>query len=248
MPTVLVIAGTDSSGGAGVLRDVTTLRDFGVAAACAVTAVTAQSDSRLIALTPMDPRLVQQQIAGALASHPIAAVKIGMLATADIVRVVIESLPADLPVVLDPVLTASAGGALLTAEAQAILREQLLPRVTLVTPNLPEIAALLGESLATDTHTAQTQAQRLLSTGCEAVLLKGGHASGVEAVDLLLASAGGALELCQPRVPANLRGTGCALASAIAAGLARGLALDVACRDAKEYVHAALQRRSWESR
>jgi hydroxymethylpyrimidine/phosphomethylpyrimidine kinase len=247
MPTVLVIAGTDSSGGAGVLRDVATLRDFGVTAACAVTAVTAQSDTSLLALSAMDPQLVQQQIAGALAAHPVGAIKIGMLATAEIVRAVAASLPTEIPVVLDPVRAASAGGALLTPDAHAALLRDLFPRVTLVTPNLPEIAALLAEPTATDATVAREQTHRLLAKGCGAVLLKGGHASGAEAIDLLLTSAGVELELAKPRVTATLRGTGCALASAIAAHLARGSSLEAACREAKDYVYAALQRRSWAS-
>jgi hydroxymethylpyrimidine/phosphomethylpyrimidine kinase len=240
--TVLLIAGSDSSGGAGIACDLRTLAHFGVEPYCALTAVTVQSDQEVRALHPLPPDLVRTQIETALGTRRIGAIKIGMLATAAVVRAVTDSLPprTELPIVLDPVLAASSGGALLDAAGCAALLTSLLPRVTLLTPNLPEAAALLGCALATTEEEATRQARSLLALGPAAVLVKGGHGSGSEAVDLLVESGGAAYRLAAPRSPRALRGTGCALSSGIAAGLAAGLELGAACARAKQYVSELL--------
>jgi len=249
-----VIAATDSSGGAGLTRDVRVLRDFGVDALCAVTAVTAQSDQRVAGVHHVPPEVVCAQIAAALETRPVDAVKIGMLGDRATVEAVAESLAQrDSPdrldrlpqhafrgspaghIVMDPVLVSSSGGMLLDASGRAALLQRLLPLATLVTPNVPEVAALLGEAVATDEASLVRQGQRLLGFGCQAILLKGGHASGEEAVDLLM-TLGSVQRITSKRVSGSSRGTGCALAAGIAAGLASGLSLLEACRRAKSYV------------
>jgi hydroxymethylpyrimidine/phosphomethylpyrimidine kinase len=220
---VLVIAASDSSGGAGLVRDVAVLTHLGLSVRCAVTAVTAQSDSSVQATHHIPPALISAQIALALAPGDVAAIKIGMLGTRTTVQAVSEALPAraSVPIVLDPVLRASSGGVLLDAPGQRLLCEALLPRVTLLTPNIPEAALLLDEPTALDEEARLRQAQRLLALGPAAVLLKGGHSSGMSVVDLLVTPVG-SVRISTPRVPGTLRGTGCMLSSAIAAGLAGG--------------------------
>ena len=242
MTSVLVIAGTDSSGGAGLVRDLRTLADLDVRALCAVTAVTAQTDAGVRGVHLVPAAMVHAQIAAAFASDRVAAVKIGMLATADIVQAVAAALRphAAVPVVLDPVLASSSGTALLDAAGCEALRTLLLPQVSLLTPNIPEAALLLGAQPATSESQMLEQAQALRSRGARAVLIKGGHGAGPEAVDLLV-SAQGMTRLAAARLEARCRGTGCALASAVAAGLAGGATLEAACVHAKDYVTALLR-------
>jgi hydroxymethylpyrimidine/phosphomethylpyrimidine kinase len=241
--TVLVIAGTDSSGGAGLARDVATLARLGVEAQCAVTAVTAQTDREVTAVELLPPALVQAQIHAALATRRAAAIKIGMLGARAIVEAVAAAIPprARLPLVLDPVLSATSGGVLLETEGRAALVALLLPRATVLTPNIPEAAALLAAAPATSTAEIIGQGRALCARGAAAVLMKGGHASGEHATDWLVTAEGGVHELSAPRLAAGRRGTGCALASAIAAGLAADMTLEVACRRAKEHVTGLLR-------
>jgi hydroxymethylpyrimidine/phosphomethylpyrimidine kinase len=235
---VLVVAGSDSSGGAGLARDLCTLARLETRALCAVTAVTAQSDTELRAVHPMPPDLVRAQIAAALATTRIGAIKIGMLATGAVALAVAASLPPreQVPVVLDPVLLSSSGGVLLDEAGREALTEELLPRATLVTPNIPEIASLLGTAVAGTEAELAEQGRALLALGPAAVLVKGGHGRGDEAVDLLLVAGRPARRLSSPRSARTARGTGCALASAIAAGLAAGLSLEEACARGKQHL------------
>jgi hydroxymethylpyrimidine/phosphomethylpyrimidine kinase len=242
---VLVIAGSDSSGGAGITRDAQVLADFGVKMRCVVTAATAQTPDALLALQAVPPGWVTAQLQAALASGPVDTVKIGMLGNAAIVDAVASALPsrAAVPMVLDPVLVSSSGGMLLDEAGRERLRCGLLPRVTLLTPNIPEAAALLGEEPVVDERARVAQARKLLRFGCEAVLLKGGHALGPTVVDLLISAGGEVVRMASPRVPVPAsRGTGCQLASAIAAGMALGQGLAEACRAAQEYVVRGLLR------
>jgi len=241
---VLIIAGADSSGGAGLIRDVRALADLGVDALCAITAVTAQSNSRVAAVHHVPPDIIRAQIAAAFETRQIGAVKIGMLGTSASVDAVAGSLPPReaVPIVLDPVLVSSSGGILLDAAGRQAMRERLFPRTTLVTPNIPEAAALLGEDSAADEPALLGQARRLLALGPEAVLLKGGHAAGEEAIDWLVSGESSVHRIASPRISATRRGTGCALASAIAAGLASGVSIAGACERAKHYVSALLQQ------
>ena len=244
MTAVLVIAGSDSSGGAGLVRDVRTLARFGTQVLCAVTAVTVQSDSRVSAVHPLPPQLVRAQIEAALATGRVGAIKIGMLGTGAVALAVAACLPPRerVPLVLDPVLASSSGAALLDAGGREALRDNLVPRATLVTPNIPEAALLLGTEPATTEEELLRQARAWLALGPAAVLIKGGHGSGGEAVDLLLSAGRSPRRLVAPRTAKTHRGTGCALASGIAAGLAAGLELGDACARAKQHVLELLQQ------
>ena len=244
MSAVLVIAGSDSSGGAGLTRDVRTLAHFGAGVLCAVTAVTAQSDAQVSAVHLVPPQVVSAQIAAALATGRVGAIKIGMLGTRATVLAVAASLPprTTTPLVLDPVLAASSGGELLDAAGRAALLETLLPRATVVTPNIPEAAALLGTHSAASEAQLLQQGEALLALGAEHVLLKGGHGAGAEATDLLLTSGGAVRRFSARRLAATRRGTGCALASALAAGLAQGLDVASASARAKKFVTALLEQ------
>jgi hydroxymethylpyrimidine/phosphomethylpyrimidine kinase len=233
-----VIAATDSSGGAGITRDVRVLADFAVDALCAVTAVTAQSDSRIAAVHHVTPEVIRAQIAAAFETRSVGAIKIGALGTRAAVEAVVHSIPESVaaPIVLDPVLVSSSGGVLLDAGGREAMLKYLFPRATLVTPNVPEAAALLDEDIATSEHVLIEQANSLLALGPRAVLLKGGHMDGEEAIDLLVCGNQRLQRMASARLRATSRGTGCALASAIAAGLASGIPLFEACQRAKRYV------------
>ncbi len=246
MRRVLLIGGTDSSGGAGLVRDVATVSALQMAACCAVTAVTAQSDTAVRAVEVMPAALVGAQIETALAGGTVAAVKIGMLATAATVSAVARALTAQaaLPVVLDPVLVSSSGTALLDAAGRRALLEELLPLAELVTPNLPELAALLGDEVGEGEEAQRRAAFALVQRGARAVLLKGGHAAGAECVDLLLSAGAEARRFSAPRLATTLRGSGCALAAAIAALRARGVPLASACQEAKAFVTTLWQARA----
>src|ERR1700719_2866360 len=238
MTAVLVIAGSDSSGGAGLVRDVHTLARFGAQVMCAVTAVTVQSDSQVIAVHPAPPDTERAQIEAASPTGGVGAIKIGMLATCAIALTVSACLPprAQVPIVLDPVLASSSGAALLDAGGREALRERLVPRATLVTPNIPEAAALLGTEPATTEEELLRQAHAWLALGPAAVLIKGGHGSASEAVDLLLSAGRSPRRLIAPRIAKAQRGNGCALAYGIAGGLAARLELGEACARAKRHV------------
>ncbi len=239
-PAVLVIAGTDSSGGAGLVRDLRTLHDLGAEALCAVTAVTAQSHARVSAVQPLPPELIRAQIRCALESRRVDAIKIGMLGTAAAAEAVAQCLgpPLRIPVVLDPVLRSSSGTVLLDEAGQRTMRERLFPLTTLLTPNIPEAAVLCGAQPRSGLNPATLLewAAQLLGQGPRAVLIKGGHASGPEAADLLARNGQGSSWLASARLAGSLRGSGCALASAIAAELARGEPLEEACWSARRYV------------
>ncbi|MEX6506742.1 hydroxymethylpyrimidine/phosphomethylpyrimidine kinase [Jiella sp. M17.18] len=245
-PRVLVVAGSDSSGGAGIARDVATLAECGVPAALAVTAATAQTDRGVTAVHRVPPDIVAAQIAAALSGGQVRGVKVGMLGTADTVAAVADALrpfASQIPVVLDPVLAATSGRALLDDAGQEALIEQLLPLTALLTPNLVEAAILSGIAPAADEAAMALQAEALLARGPRAVLIKGGHGTGPEAVDLLVRPGEPPLRLASPRRPGTMRGTGCRLASAIAAGLAHDLPLPEACRAAKARLDGAFAAR-----
>ncbi|HEY7930107.1 MAG TPA: hydroxymethylpyrimidine/phosphomethylpyrimidine kinase [Steroidobacteraceae bacterium] len=249
---VLVIAATDSSGGAGLTRDLQTLTAWRTEACCAVTAVTAQTDARVQGLWSVPAQCLAEQIRTALSGGRVAAIKIGLLATAASVRTVAAELPqrSAIPIVLDPVLVASSGGTLLEAGGIERLRQDLLPRVSLLTPNLPEAAALLHASLAHSEAQMLEQMRALQGLGAAAVLLKGGHEAPAvdgQVTDRLLAADGELLHLRRVRVMGSRRGTGCSLASAIAAQLALGTPLAAACAAAQAYVAAALAGEPWTS-
>lgn len=241
-PAVLVIAGSDSSGGAGIVRDLNVLADLDLEALCAITAVTAQTHAHVVSVHHVPPEIVRTQIRAALESSVIGAIKIGMLGTRATVSAVADCLSRGgaIPIVLDPVLLSSSGGVLLDEEGQAEMRARLFPLATVLTPNIPEAASLCGTAPATTREELLEQARALVSMGARSVLLKGGHAAGAEAVDLLFSAQGTPQWLSAPRLDARCRGTGCALAAAIAAGLASGQSVEAACRKGKQYVLSIL--------
>ncbi|HKM87621.1 MAG TPA: bifunctional hydroxymethylpyrimidine kinase/phosphomethylpyrimidine kinase [Xanthobacteraceae bacterium] len=241
VPIAVTIAGSDSSGGAGIEADLKTFSALGVYGACVITALTAQNTKGVFAIHDVPADFIAAQINAVFADLDVGAVKIGMLANAPAIDVVAAALDRYRPrnVVLDPVMIASSGERLLREDAIGRLRD-LVGRARALTPNLPEAAALLDATLAHDEAEMRVQAVKLLALGAGAVLIKGGHGSGPESVDLLV-EADTCLRLAAPRVATkNTHGTGCTLASALAAGLAKGLSLEQAARQAKSYVSAAI--------
>lgn len=243
MSAVLLIGGSDPSGGAGVLRDALTVHELGGEPRVALSAVTAQSDQAFRCSEALPPALVRAQIETACATRLPRAVKIGMLGNAAVVETVLGAfeLWGAAPVVLDPVLRSTSGGALLDAGGLEGLRRGLLRRATLVTPNLLEAAALLQCRPAEDIAGLQQQAAALGALGAAAVLLKGGHLPGPQAIDVLWQAGSAPQLLSAPRSVGERRGTGCMLASAIAVFLAQGMALAEACAHGKRWLTQHIQ-------
>ncbi|SDT89427.1 bifunctional hydroxymethylpyrimidine kinase/phosphomethylpyrimidine kinase [Stappia sp. ES.058] len=237
----LTIAGSDSGGGAGIQADLKAFSALGVYGASAITAITAQNTRAVTHIHDIPLDVVAGQIAAVLDDLDVAAVKIGMLSSPEIVETVAEALATYKgPVVLDPVMVAKSGAQLLRDEAVAAVRDILVPRATLVTPNLPEAALLLGEEPATDLAAAERQGRALAALG-PAVLMKGGHAQGAVCTDLLIAGDLPSVALKALRLDTkNTHGTGCTLSAAIAAGLAKGADLAQAVREAHAYLHGAI--------
>ena len=239
---VLTIAGSDPSGGAGIQADLKAFSARGVYGMAALTALTAQNTQGVSAVHAVPPDFVAEQIRMVLADVRVDAVKIGMIANAGIAEAVAGALEPHrgIPVVLDPVMIAKGGASLLDPRAVAVLTMRLLPLATLITPNLPEAAALLGEPEATDRATMEAQALRLRALGPAAVLVKGGHLGGTESPDVLVTHAG-THWFEAPRIPTkNTHGTGCSLSSAIAAELAKGAAPAGAVAAAKAWLAGAV--------
>jgi hydroxymethylpyrimidine/phosphomethylpyrimidine kinase len=240
-PIAVTIAGSDSSGGAGIQADLKTFAALGVYGASVITALTAQNTKGVFAIHAVPADFVAAQMDAVFADLDVGAVKIGMLANAPAIDAVAAGLGRHRQhnVVLDPVMAASSGEKLLRPDAIERLRK-LMSRARVITPNLPEAAALLDAPHARDENEMREQAGKLLALGAGAVLIKGGHGSGPESVDLLVEA-----ESCErfaaPRVATNnTHGTGCTLAAAVAAGLAKGRTLGDAVREAKAYVTAAI--------
>lgn len=236
---VLFIGGMDSSGGAGLLRDAATATQLGASFRVAVSAVTAQSDSRVGAVHHVPPDILTAQIALA-AESGLSAIKIGMLGRRKSVEAVVASLPA-VPIVLDPVLRSTSGRDLLDRAGLDALLELLLPRTTLITPNLPELSVLAATLGHLRDAPEDEVVASLLSHGCNAVLVKGGHAAPSEVCEDRLYQIGHVVQSFQtPRIFATARGTGCELASAIAVHLSNGQLLGQAVERARTLVHARL--------
>jgi hydroxymethylpyrimidine/phosphomethylpyrimidine kinase len=242
-PVALTIAGSDSSGGAGIQDDLKTFTALGVYGASVLTALTAQNTRGVEAILAVPPEFVGQQIAAVAGDLTVAATKTGMLNDLATVRAVAAALRqhALRPLVVDPVMVATSGDLLLTTDAIDAVRRDLVPLADLITPNLPEAARLLGRPEARDEAEMERQAHDLLELGCAAVVIKGGHGGGAEAVDILVQRRGSALRLALPRVPTqNTHGTGCTFSAAVVAFLARGEPLEAAVGSAKRFVHDAL--------
>jgi hydroxymethylpyrimidine/phosphomethylpyrimidine kinase len=241
-PVALSIAGSDSSGGAGIQADLKTFAALGVYGASVITALTAQNTNGVTGIHLVPADFVTAQIDAVFSDLDVKAVKIGMVAQLAIVDAIVAGLTRWSPahIVLDPVMVATSGDRLLPAEAVEAVRTKLIPRASLITPNLPEAAALLDEPVAVTEAAIESQGKRLLALGCPAVLIKGGHGQGTESIDYLV-SGNGIVALAAPRIPTkNTHGTGCSLSSAIAAGLAKGEDIETAVRKAKAWVGAAI--------
>ncbi|WP_426700222.1 bifunctional hydroxymethylpyrimidine kinase/phosphomethylpyrimidine kinase [Rhodanobacter sp. Col0626] len=238
----LTIAGSDSGGGAGIQADLKTFHALGVHGLTAITAITSQNTRGVSAVHAVPQAHIRSQIAALFDDFPIAAVKTGMLGSASITRLVAREMAARKPawLVVDPVMIATSGARLLDEAAIDVLLGELVPLTDILTPNLPEAEALLGCRIRTSAQCDKAGAA-LLALGAGGVLLKGGHADGSDVVDRYY-DARGVLELRHPRLPLEGHGTGCTLAAAIAAELARGRTARSAVRRAVAYVHRALQR------
>lgn len=240
---VLIIAGSDSGGGAGIQADIKAASALGAYAATAITALTAQNTLGVHGVFPIPVDFIRQQINIVLTDIGADCVKTGMLHDAAVIETVAAALAADapdVPLVVDPVMVAKGGASLLHQDAVRALTTILVPRATVLTPNVPEAEALTGRRIAGEADMADAAAA-LLAMGARAVLLKGGHLDGPVVRDLLV-TRDGTRVFENPRIDTpHTHGTGCTLASAIAAGIAQGLALDAAVARAEAYLHEAIR-------
>jgi hydroxymethylpyrimidine/phosphomethylpyrimidine kinase len=239
----LTIAGSDSSGGAGIQADLKAFSALGVYGASVITALTAQNTQAVTAVHNVPGEMIAAQMKAVFDDLTVGAIKIGMLSTPEIIETVANGLSdVAAPIVLDPVMVAKSGDALLQDDAVNLLLERLISHATVLTPNLPEAARLLGSAPADTLDEMVAQGEGLLKLGANAVLMKGGHAAGSVCTDVLVTSDGAHLTLDAERVETrNTHGTGCTLSSAIAAGLAKGQSLPVAVQGAHAYLQAAIR-------
>lgn len=242
-PIALTIAGSDSSGGAGIQADLKTFSALGVYGASAIVALTAQNTLGVTAIHDVPADMVTAQIDAVFDDLAVGAVKIGMVSQEATIVAIADALARrpGVPVVVDPVMIAASGARLLRDDAMDALKARILPLATLVTPNLPEAGALLDATVASDEEQMAEQGRALRALGAQAVLVKGGHGEGPTSVDVLVRGDGTVARFEAPRATTrNTHGTGCTLSSAIAAGFARGLSLEQAVADGKTYVTAAI--------
>lgn len=244
-PVVLSIAGSDSSGGAGIQADIKTFSALGVYGATAITAITAQNTMGVHSQLAINPQIVYDQIVAVVDDLHPSFVKIGMLSNCAIVEAVAEALGQyTLPVILDPVIVSSTGHRLLSLEAQDVVKKRLLPLSTLVTPNIPEMEALSNHPVTTIEQKEQA-AKILFDCGARAILLKGGHEDGETKSDILFIKTQSGIESTifssETISTRNTHGTGCTLSSAIAAFMARGYSMHEAIAEAKRYISEAIR-------
>jgi hydroxymethylpyrimidine/phosphomethylpyrimidine kinase len=236
---VLIVAGSDSGGGAGIQADIKTVSMLDAYAATAITALTAQNTEGVFGVLPIPPEFVRRQIEVVLDDIGADAIKTGMLHDAAVIETIAAVLPTAIPLVVDPVMVAKGGARLIDPEAIEVLKQLLIARAEIVTPNLPEAEILCGATIG---NLAQMRAagETLLALGCRAVLVKGGHLPG-ETVSDVLVTTGGARVWESPRIATrHTHGTGCTLASAIAASLAQGQDVENAVDRARTYVQRAI--------
>jgi len=237
---VLIIAGSDSGGGAGIQADIKTVTALGGYAATAITAITVQNTLGVSAVWPVPADVVAAQAEAVLDDIGADVIKTGMLGDLDVVEAVARLLDdAGLPAVIDPVMVAKGGARLLAGEAEAPMRDLLVPRAALLTPNAPEAEALTGLSVET-TDDLRRAGEALLRLGAGAVLMKGGHVPGERVIDILMTPYGETAFEGERIDTRHTHGTGCTLASACATGLAQGMSLEAAAARAWDYVHRAM--------
>ncbi len=237
---VLIIAGSDSGGGAGIQGDIKTVTCLKGYAATAITALTAQNTQGVFGISEVPDDFIKQQITLVLDDIGADAIKTGMLHKASVIEVVADSIPSDIPLVVDPVMFAKGGSPLLQPDAVDALKTQLLPLAALVTPNIPEAEHLAGMTIHT-VEEMRCAAEKIMALGCQAVLIKGGHLSGDSVTDLLLDGDGSESFVHRRLQSDHTHGTGCALASAIATGLAQRMRLRDAITRARAYVLKAIE-------
>lgn len=242
---VLSIAGSDSSGGAGIQADLKTLSALGVYGATAITALTAQNTNGVHSQLAIPPQMVYDQIVATVKDIHPSVIKIGMLANAEVANAVADALIRySIPIILDPVMVSSSGHRLLSIDAQEVVIERLLPIATLITPNIPEMEALTAMPLSTSDEKYDA-ARHLISLGAQAILLKGGHEQGETKSDTLYQKTSNSVISTHFSTPTiatrNIHGTGCTLSSAIAAYMARGYSLERAISKAKTYIFEAIK-------
>jgi hydroxymethylpyrimidine/phosphomethylpyrimidine kinase len=242
IPIALTIAGSDSSGGAGIQADLKTFSALGVYGASVITALTAQNTLGVTAIHDVPPEFIAAEMDAVYSDLAVAATKIGMLSQPGVIEAVAAGLDRNKAanVVLDPVMVAASGSRLLAEEAIATLKRELFPRALVITPNLYEAAALLDAPLATSEREMCEQGEQILALGARAVLIKGGHAKGADSVDYFVDPSGARRLVARRYETMNTHGTGCTLSSAIAAFLARGMQLVEAIALAKNYVTEAI--------
>jgi len=240
--TALSIAGSDPSGGAGIQADLKTFSARGVYGMCAITALTAQNTMGVSGVHLVPPAFVADQIRAVFADVRVGAVKIGMIANAEIANAVADVLQdhTDIPIVLDPVMIAKGGHSLLEPDAVTAMKTRLLPRANILTPNLPEAACLLGQSEARTRAEIEAQGRALLLLGPDAVLMKGGHLQGGDSPDLLISKSSTTWFEGKRIDTKNTHGTGCTLSAAIAAEIAKGVEINAAISNAKTYLLGAI--------
>jgi hydroxymethylpyrimidine/phosphomethylpyrimidine kinase len=244
-PVVLSIAGSDSSGGAGIQADIKTSAALGVYTATAITAITAQNTQGVHSQMAISPELVYDQIVAVIEDLHPSYIKIGMLSNSRVVEAVAAALSRySLPIILDPVIVSSTGHRLLSIDAQEVVKRRLLPMSMLVTPNIPEMEALTNTSISTHEHKIEA-AKHLLSLGAQAILLKGGHEEGDTKSDILFRQSPSGIETqlftSDTITTRNTHGTGCTLSAAIAAFMARGYGLAEAVAEAKSFITEAIR-------
>ncbi len=244
-PRILAIAGSDSSGGAGIQADIKTVTMLGGYAMTAITAATAQNSVGVQAIVPMSGDFVAEQIRSCISDIGVDAVKIGMLHDSEIIAAVaaeLEKLADTVPVVLDPVMVATSGAALVAEDASTTMREQLFPLATLLTPNIPELEWLTKSTTLLDTTAMAKAAEGLGESYDCAVLAKGGHTEDARIVDILVPQGGRAAAFNHARIDTpHTHGTGCTLSSAIATLLGHGQSLENAVRLGRRFVLQAIE-------
>ena len=240
---VLIIAGSDSGGGAGIQADIKSITALGAFSASAITALTAQNTLGVHDVMPVPIDFINKQINVVLSDIGADCIKTGMLHDSSVIETVINALDqhaVDIPLIVDPVMVAKGGASLLQDEAISILRNRLAPRATLLTPNIPEAEALLGRAVK-GVEDMELAARELIDIGSKAVLLKGGHMGGSVVRDLLITNEGIQVYENERIITPHTHGTGCTLASSIAAGIANGLTIENAVAQAERFLHKAIE-------
>jgi len=244
VPKILIIAGSDSGGGAGIQADIKSASANGVYSTTAITAITAQNTLGVQAISDVPLEIIRAQIDSVLTDIGADIIKTGMLSSKEIIELVAEVISQyKIPLVLDPVMVAKGGSKLLRDSAIQTLKEKLIPKAMLVTPNIPEAEILCGEKITNEREMENAAHKIVNEFGCGAVLLKGGHLDTYKLVDILLESSGKLVKFYSNKINTNnTHGTGCSYASAIASNLAKGYLLEKATRLAHKYINNAIKK------